>query len=145
MGIRIRHATPVVAAFGLGLLWASMGLGGMVELAAPLQEAARRWADQFHPAIVLGASAAELAAGSLVLFGRVRSGLIAGILLLAAFSSALVTWPPTPDQTCGCGGVVGETLMPVDPLLRNAVIAAASLLLIVLCASGPPRRTSTAA
>jgi len=125
----------VVLGLALAALWLWAGGGKLADFAGPGSTAApETWAQKF-PAWLIGAAAlAEVAIGLCGVLGRWRTMAVAGLVMLAFFSGALVIWPPRPGEACGCMGSNGaaRAVEGIDPLLRNGVLAAGHLLLWVL-------------
>ncbi|MBL8758992.1 MAG: hypothetical protein JNK35_11240 [Phycisphaerae bacterium] len=119
----------------IAALWLWTGGGKLADFAGPGSTAApETWAQRF-PAWLVGTSAlAEVAIGLCGVLGRWRTMVLAGLVMLALFSGALVMWPPRPGEACGCMGSSGaaRAVEGLDPLIRNGVLAAGHLLLWVL-------------
>jgi len=123
----------IALAWALALFWGYAGVGKLVELTSePDPLATATWADQFPTPLVAAVAACEALAALLIFAGFVRSGLLATLALLAAFSIALVVNPPEAGQPCGCGGAAA--LDTTEPLLRNAVLSGVTLLGLALAA-----------
>jgi len=118
----MRMLAGSAGAVAIGAMWTFVGLAKIADVVSPTIDPneSSRWIDQFPPAAVLSASAAECVTGACLLFGRYKVGFAGGLILLAAFSFVMVI-VPVGDQPCGCAGSFGGRfgLDAGDPLLRN--------------------------
>lgn len=89
---------PIVA---IALVWAAAALAKVLTTAD-----AQSWASEFPDWLIGVVVLVEASVAAVILAGRVRVGLSAGMLLLLAFVAALLLNPPSPGQPCGCGGAV---------------------------------------
>ncbi len=133
---RLWRASTSLMVFGLGVaaLWLWIGAGKLFDLALSDARTAGTWAQRFPAALVGAAACAEIGIGILGLLGRWRGLVIAGLIALGIFSTALVVWPPNPGQACGCMGssVAAHAIEQVDPLIRSGGLAALHLVLFAL-------------
>lgn len=124
----------VLLGMAIAALWLWAGGGKLADLTGPGSSAAAGTWSQRFPAWLVGAAAfAEVAVGLCGVLGRWRAMVVAGLVLLACFSAALVVWPPRPGEACGCMGSSGaaRVIEGIDPLLRTGVLAAAHVLVWV--------------
>ena len=122
----------------LGAFWTAAALSkGLSLLDTGSQTASpASWSEGFPVPLQFAVVGAELLIGLWLLFGHRVRGLIAAIVLLGAFSMALLLAPPASDQSCGCG-IIAKVL-PFDPIARNTVLAGLHAIVLALVAQPGP-------
>lgn len=106
-GVRgVLSRLPIVA---VAVVW---GVAALAKVVTPGD--AQSWASEFPDWLMGGVVLTEASVAALILAGRVRIGLMVGMLLLLAFVGALLLNPPSPGQSCGCGGSVPIATSPAD-------------------------------
>lgn len=150
--VRLSAVFQQLWAVGIALVWLWTGFSKLAWVLLPAggPRRAPQWIDQFPLPVLLAAAAVEIALGFALCAGFHRRGLLAGILLLSLFCTALVLWPPGPHQPCGCFGSAGALagLETASPAARNFFFASMHLFALALlpCArpgvTSPPERQS---
>lgn len=123
---RTSPAARVLCAL-LGTFWCLTGLFKLLEWCmtrAPWawEDHPGLWTDRFPAWLILAVSAVELALGVRLILRPGRRMIVITILMLAAFTAALLAWPPD-GKPCGCFGAL-EPLIGYyfHPITRNALL-----------------------
>lgn len=115
---------------GVAVVWA---VAALAKVLTPADE--QSWATEFPDWLMVGVVLIEASVPALIFAGRVRIGLLVGMFLLLAFVGALLLNPPSPGQSCGCGGAVSIATSPAD--IASHVFALGGLhLLAAACVRG---------
>ena len=122
---RLRYL-PVLA---VALIWAGAALAKFI--AAP-DAAANTWASEFPGWLMMIVSLAEATTAAVIFSGRRLLGILMGMVLLLGFLAALLLWPPSPGQSCGCLGAITISTSPTQ--VASHIFAFASLRLLAAVA-----------
>lgn len=93
--------------WGLAVFWAIAGIAKLISILTTHEShpaADLSWSAQFPTVLIIAVSVMELIVALGLMLKSKSVGILGGCLLLAGFTVAIMIYPPSESQTCGCLG-----------------------------------------